>query len=83
MKIKKNSMKGHSLVLFLIDDIKNRLSMNRLWSDIAHSLSPKFCTRLHEKLEPFETKNSTQFARGYASSSHYQIVLILVLEELS
>jgi hypothetical protein len=82
MKIKKNSMKGHSLELFLIDGIKNGLKINRLGHDIAHSLHSKFCTRLHEELEPFETENPAQLNGGYTSSSHYQIVLNLILEEL-
>jgi hypothetical protein len=81
MKIKENSMKGHSLKLFLIGR-KNRLNMNQLWNDIVH-LPPRICTRLHEELEPFETENSTQCTGGYASSSHSGRDWNLILEELS
>jgi hypothetical protein len=82
MKREENSMKGHSLELFLIDGIKNGLNMNWLWNDIVH-LPPRFCTQLHEELEPFRTEHPAQFIGGYASSSHTGRVLNLILEELS
>ncbi|MGD2248449.1 MAG: hypothetical protein PVF58_08580 [Candidatus Methanofastidiosia archaeon] len=80
---KKNRYKGHSLALFLIDGRQNRLNMNQLGNDIAHSLLSGSCTQLHEELEPFETENSTQCTGGYASSSHSGRGWNLVLEELS
>ncbi|MGD2251089.1 MAG: hypothetical protein PVF58_22050 [Candidatus Methanofastidiosia archaeon] len=82
MGIEKNSMKGHSRELFLIGR-KNRLYMNRLGNGIVHSLLHRSCTRLHEELEPFETKNYAPVTGGYASSSHSGRDWNLILEELS
>jgi hypothetical protein len=81
MKIKENSMKGHSLELFLIGR-KNGLNMNQLGNDIVH-LFPRISTRLHKELEPFETKNYAPVTGGYTSSSHSGRGWNLILEELS